>query len=98
MMMMMMMMTVMKTSVLTMLAALLTYESFHFNGKMNLIFYAPGHFQCVGVGGGEGGAYSITAVCTYVHPVPYVTQMVSVQYLLKRLVYLIQILYTGILS
>ena len=49
-----------------------------------------------------GRVYSITAVRTYVRPilsvpsVPYVTQMVSVQYLLKKLVYWIEILYTGI--
>ena len=39
MMMMMMMMTVMKTSILTMLAALLTYENFPVNGKIGLIFF-----------------------------------------------------------
>ena len=39
------------------------------------------------------GAYSITAVCM---SVPYVTQMVSMGYLLKGLVYWIEILYTGI--
>ena len=55
-----------------------------------------------GGGGGGGGAYSITAVRTYVRPVrpvpsvPYLTQMVSVRYLLKGLVYLIEISYTGI--
>ena len=42
-------------------------------------------------GGGEGGgaAYSITAVptSTYVRPVSCVTQMVSMRYHLKRLVY-----------
>ena len=49
------------------------------------------------------GAYSITAVHTYVRPVrpsvpsvPYVTLLVSVRYLLKGLVYWIEILYTGI--
>ena len=36
------------------------------------------YFQC-------GGAYSITAVLRT--SVPYITQMVSVRYLLKRLVY-----------
>ena len=35
---MMMMMAVMKTSVLTMLAALLRYENFPINGKMNFFF------------------------------------------------------------
>ena len=45
-----------------------------------------------GVGGGWGlGAYSITAVIHMsipsVHPVPYVTLLVSVRYLLKGLVY-----------
>ena len=33
-------MTVMKTSLLTMLAALLTYENVHISGKMNLIFFS----------------------------------------------------------
>ena len=42
------------------------------------------------------GAYSITAVRTYVPSVPYVTLLVSVRYLLKGLVYWIEILYTGI--
>ena len=32
-------MTVMRTLVLTMLAALLTYDNFHINGKMNLIYF-----------------------------------------------------------
>ena len=51
---------------------------------------------------GGGGAYSITAVRTYVRPVrpvpsvPYITLLVSVRYLLKGLVYWIEILYTGI--
>ena len=36
----MMMMTVMKTSVLTMLAALLNYEKFHINGKINFIYFS----------------------------------------------------------
>ena len=56
---------------------------------------------------GERGAYSITAVRTYVHPsirpvcpsvpfVQYVTLLVSMRYLLKGLVYWIEILYTGI--
>ena len=55
-------------------------------------FYAPAIFN--------GGAYSITAVRMYVRPsvpsVPYVTLSVSVRYLLKGLVYWIEILYTGI--
>ena len=51
-------------------------------------FYAPAIFN--------GGAYSITAVCTYVRPVPSVTLFVSVRYLLKGLVYWIEILYKGI--
>ena len=49
-----------------------------------------------------GGAYSITLVRTYVRtyvrpvrPVPYVRKMVSGQYLLKTLVYWINISYTG---
>ena len=67
-------------------------------------FVMPPPFS-MGQGGG-GGAYSITAVCTYicpihpsVHPipsVPYVTLLVSVRYLLKGLVYWFGILYTGI--
>ena len=48
-------------------------------------FYAPAIFNV--------GAYSITAIICPSHP--YVTKMVSVQYLLKSLVYWIQILYTG---
>ena len=36
----MMVMTVMKTSVLTMLAALLNYEKFHINGEINLIYFS----------------------------------------------------------
>ena len=39
MMMIIMVMTVMMTSVLTMLAVLLTYENFPINGKMNLICF-----------------------------------------------------------
>ena len=46
--------------------------------------------------GGGGDAYSITADHTYVHTVLYVTLLVSVQYLLKGLVYWIEILYTDI--
>ena len=41
--------------------------------------------------GGGGGAYSITLVRTYVHPVPYVRKMFSGWYLLKTLVYWIHI-------
>ena len=62
---------------------------------MDVFFNAPAIFN-----GGCGGAYSITAVRTYVCPsrpsVLYVTQMVSMQYILKRLVYWIEILYIGI--
>ena len=67
----------------------------------NISFYAPTIFIGGGGGGGGGGgvwcAYSITAV----RPLPsvlYVTQIVSVRYLLKGLVYWIEILYTGITS
>ena len=58
---------------------------------MSVSFYAPAIFN--------GGAYSITAVRTYIRPirpVPYVTLLVSVRYLLKGSVYWIEILYTGI--
>ena len=48
-------------------------------------FYAPAIFSV--------GAYSIVAVSMYIRPIPYITQMVSVPYLLKRLVYWIEILY-----
>ena len=51
------------------------------------------------MGGGGGGAYSITLVCMSVRPVcpvPYVRKMVSGGYLLKTLVYWIHISYTGI--
>ena len=62
----------------------------------NWHFYAPAIFNV-----GVWGAYSITALHTYVRPicpsVPYVKQMVSIRYLLNRLVYWIQILYTGII-
>ena len=51
-------------------------------------FYAPAIFNL-----GGGGAYSITSAHTYV---PYVTLLVSMRYLLKGLVYWIEILYTGI--
>ena len=49
---------------------------------------------CVGegVGGGGGHIVSLLSVCMSV------CKMVSVHYLLKRLVYWIQILYTGIYS
>ena len=60
-----------------------------------IVFYASAIFN--------GGAYSITAVRTYVcpsrpsiRPVPYVTLLVSVRYLLKGLLYWIETLYTGI--
>ena len=60
------------------------------------IFYAPAIFMG-GVGlWGERGAYSITAVRPYCLSILYKTKMVSIQYLLKRLVYWSQILYTGI--
>ena len=51
----------------------------------SFIYYAPAIFNW--------GAYSITAVRT---SVPYVTLLVSVRYLLKGLVYWIEILYTGV--
>ena len=65
----------------------------------SLSVFMPPPFSMGGGGGGGGGAYSITAVSTYVHPVrpvPYVTLLVSMQYLLKGLVYWIEILHTGI--
>ena len=49
-----------------------------------VLFYAPAIFSG---GGGAGGAHIVS---------PLSVQMVSVQYLLKRLVYWIDILYTGI--
>ena len=52
------------------------------------IFYAPAIFN--------RGAYSITTVHMYIRSVLYVTLSVSVRYLLKGLVYWIEILYTGI--
>ena len=69
----------------------------HAEFSFSYFFYAPTIFNGGG-GGGEwgGGAYSITAVCTSVPSVPYVTLLVSVRYLLKGLVYWIEILYTGI--
>ena len=60
-------------------------------GYYRFTFICPRHFQW--------GHNSIIAVRTYVLSVPfvpYVTQTVSVRYLLKRLVYWIEILYTGI--
>ena len=63
-------------------------------------FYASAIFTGGGGGGGGGGAYSITAVGMYVRPVLpsvlYITLLVSVRYLLKGLVYWIEILFTGI--
>ena len=59
-------------------------------GRGGMFFLCLHHFQWEG-----GGAYSISAVRP-VLSVPYVAQIVSVQYLLKGLVYWIEILYTGI--
>ena len=58
------------------------------------------HFQWEGGGGGAdvGGGHIVSPlfIRTSVPSVPYVTQMVSLRYLLKGLVYWIEILYTGI--
>ena len=68
----------------------------------------PPPFTVGGGGGGGGwgkggGEYSFNAVSTYicpyilfVCPVHTYEKMVSVQYLLKRLMYLVHSLYTGI--
>ena len=59
-----------------------------------LSVFVPPRFLIAGVGGGEGVRHTVSPLS--VRPsVPYVTQMVSVRYLLKRLVYWIEILYTG---
>ena len=61
------------------------------------ILFMPPPFS-MGFGGvGGGGIYYHR--CPYIHPsrpVTYVTLLVSVRYLLKGLVYWIEILYTGI--
>ena len=62
------------------------------------IFYAP-PFSIGGGGGGGQHIVSPLSVRTAIQSlpsIPYVTQMVSVRYLLKKFVYWIEVLYTGI--
>ena len=70
------------------------YTAIQWWGIMVSCFYAPAIFNA----GGVGGVHIISPlpVRMYVRPILYVIQLVSVWYLLKRLVYWIEILYTGI--
>ena len=60
------------------------------------IFFMPPPFS-MGGGGGGGGRHIVSPLSVRTS-VPYVTLLVTVRYLLKGLVYWIEILYTGILS
>ena len=64
------------------------------NLRMSALFLCLRHLNMRGGGGGAG--YSITTVRTYVYTYRKSRILVPVHYLLKRLVYWIHILYTGI--
>ena len=78
----------------------LKHDSRRTSNDAYTMFLCPAIFNGAGIsaifsGGGEGEGHIVSplSVC---RSVPYVTQMVSVRYHLKRLLYWIEILYTGI--